>query len=80
VVEILLGDPRVDFNSCKGGGETHLHVASRLNRLGAVRLLPSRGGIRLDIESSRGGSVRGFAERERYGYWINKVTLGHGLA
>jgi len=40
VVEILLGDPRVDFNSCKGGGKTHLHVAARLNRLGAVRLLP----------------------------------------
>jgi len=51
------GDPRVGFNSCKGDGGAHLHIAARLHRLGAVRLLLSRGSIRLDIESSRRAQI-----------------------
>jgi len=80
VVGILLDDSRVDPNSGKDDGETTSHVAARLNRLGAVRLLLSRGGIRLDIESNRGDSVKGSAERERHVYKINTTILDHGLA
>ena len=67
---ILLGDPHVDPNSPKSDGETLLHVAAWLSRLGAVRLLLSRGGIRIDIES-RGDSVGGLVEWERYIYKID---------
>lgn len=68
MVGILLDDPRVGPNSRKSDGETLLHVAARLNRLGVVPLLLLLCGTRLDIESNRRYSIRGSARRERCVY------------